>query len=296
MMTTTLPDINALWDFQHPAVSEAAFREVLPQAEAAGETAYQAELLTQIARALGLQRKFEEASETLHEAEKLCGSDPNRAMVRVALERGRVQNSSGNPGDARPYFEQAMTMASDLGEEFLAIDAAHMLAIVASGDEALTWNLRALDMSKAASDDRAVGWQGSLYNNIGWTYHDLGKYEDALSYFQAGLDFQLARNRDWEARVASWTVGRCLRSLGRPEEALAIQQGNLRKAEAAGSSVGFIEEELGECLLLLGRNDEARPHFAQAYAELSQDPWLAENESDRLARLQELGKSGESAN
>jgi hypothetical protein len=46
---------------------------------------------------------------------------------------------------------------------------------------------------------------------------------------------------------------------------------------------------MGECLLLLNRAAEARPYFARAYAVLSQDPWLAENEPERLRRLKELG-------
>jgi hypothetical protein len=58
-----------------------------------------------------------------------------------------------------------------------------------------------------------------------------------------------------------------------------------------GASDGFVFEELGECLLALGRADEARPYFAQAYAELSQDEWLADNEPARLERLKALSVS-----
>ncbi len=57
---------------------------------------------------------------------------------------------------------------------------------------------------------------------------------------------------------------------------------------------GYVSEELGECLLALGRADEARPHFQRAYTLLSQDIWLAANEPDRLARLHRFG-SGKDA-
>ena len=33
----------------------------------------------------------------------------------------------------------------------------------------------------------AKKWLGSLYNNIGWTYHDLQQYEAALAIFQKAL-------------------------------------------------------------------------------------------------------------
>ena len=48
-------------------------------------------------------------------------------------------------------------------------------------------------------------------------------------------------------------------------------------------------EEIGECLLTLKREDEARPYFAKAYEVLSQDELLVEQEPDRIARLKELG-------
>jgi hypothetical protein len=50
-----------------------------------------------------------------------------------------------------------------------------------------------------------------------------------------------------------------------------------------------VDEELGECLLALGRADEARRYFALAYEKLSADSWLVQNESARLERLRALG-------
>ncbi|HEX6385768.1 MAG TPA: hypothetical protein VF177_13945, partial [Anaerolineae bacterium] len=67
----TLPDFDQLWDYSQPASTEERFRELLPAAEAAGDDSYLAQLLTQIARAQGLQRQFAAAHETLDEAEKL---------------------------------------------------------------------------------------------------------------------------------------------------------------------------------------------------------------------------------
>lgn len=48
-----------------------------------------------------------------------------------------------------------------------------------------------------------------------------------------------------------------------------------RPGAALGEASGFTFEEIGECLLALGRADEARPYFAQACAALSNDAWLA---------------------
>jgi predicted Zn-dependent protease len=53
---------------------------------------------------------------------------------------------------------------------------------------------------------------------------------------------------------------------------------------------GNINEELAECLLLLGRAGEARSHFARAYELLSSDEWLAKREHERLDRLKRLSE------
>jgi len=91
-------------------------------------------------------------------------------------------------------------------------------------------------------------------------------------------------------RIAQWCVGRALRSLGLVEEALSKQLSLKHELESADEKDGFVFEEIGECLLLLDRSEEARPYFSKAYKILSEDPWLSEQEPERLARLKMLGK------
>jgi tetratricopeptide (TPR) repeat protein len=78
------------------------------------------------------------------------------------------------------------------------------------------------------------------------------------------------------------------RLLGRVDEALEIQE-RLMRTQSGGED-GFVYEELAECLLVLGRADEARAHFARAHAMLSQDPWLVRNEAARLERLAKFAR------
>lgn len=286
---TNLPDFSSLWDYDDPEESERRFRELLPAARASGDASYLAELLTQIARAEALQRRFDDAHRTLDEAEALLPAAADRARIRYVLERGRVYNSSNRRDEAREYFLIAFQLAEKQAEDFYAVDAAHMMAIVEPPEGSLEWNLRAIDLADKSADPRARGWLGSLYNNLGWTYHALGRYEDALATFQHGLEWQQQAGKLREARIAAWTVARTLRSLGRYEEALQRQ----RELDSAGESDGYVQEELGECLLELGREEEARDYFRRAYALLSQDPWLKDSEPDRLERLARLGGARE---
>lgn len=276
-----MADLEQLWDYHHPAASEARFKEVLEQADV------KAEVLTQIARAQGLQGHFEQARQTLESAQQRIQTP--REQICYWLELGRVLNSSGDPEGSRPYFLQAWELAQTEAEDFFAVDAAHMLGIVEPG-EGLEWNFKALSLARQSPEARARAWQASLHNNIGWTFHDRGQFDLALEHFRQAL---LEREKQGQARetlIARWCVGRCLRSLGRLEEALALQRTLLAEYQQRGEHDGYVYEELGECLLSENPG-EARKFFALAYEHLSQDSWLRNNEPERLERLRQLSKT-----
>ncbi len=288
MTDAQILDFDTLWNYDDPAATERQFRQLLPAAELSADKSYLAQLLTQIARAQGLQRLFEEAHQTLDVVSKLLTDDLQLAHVRYQLERGRVFNSSGKPDQARPLYLQAWELAQAAHEDFYAVDAAHMLAIAASPDEQMEWNLKALDLAESSPQPRAHKWLGSLYNNIGWTYHDQQQYDQALTIFKKALKWREEQGEPSTILIAKWCIARTLRSLGRTQEALEQQLALLIGHQAAGTSDGYVSEEIAECLLELGRTDESHPYYAQAYAELSKDVWLVANEVARLERLKAL--------
>ena len=277
--------LDATWDFDRPAESETRFRSEL--ARLPPRDAASLELQTQIARAQALQRRFDAAHATLDAVEKELPAQPPRVFVRYLLERGRTFNSSGQPARAVPLFREALDEARTAHEDFLAIDAAHMLGIAAPPEQRLEWNLEAVAMTERTDDARSKRWLASLYNNIGWTYHDRGDYAAALAYFQKALPAWQARGGAEKERIAWWSIARAYRSLGRLDEALAIQQRLER--ETTDDPDGFVYEEIGEILLAKGDTVAARPNFARAYALLSKDPGLQAAAAERLARLKRLG-------
>src|SRR5919109_2449820 len=143
------PDFDALWDYSHPDKTEEKFREAILQIPE--DDPVYLELLTQVARAQGLQRKFDIAHQTLDQVEKRLGNYASRAKVRYLLERGRVHNSSGRPDAARPFFEEAMELANQLSEDFYTVDAIHMLAIISPPDRSLDLNLQAIQLAESSS-------------------------------------------------------------------------------------------------------------------------------------------------
>jgi len=289
MLSQEIPDFDSLWDYSQPDHTELRFREILLQIPEDDPALL--ELLTQIARAQGLQHKFEKAHQTLDQVERRLGGVASRAQIRYLLERGRVFNSSGDPEKAHPFFERARDLASQLNEDFYEVDALHMLAIVAPPGRSLTLNLQAIKLAESSADERARGWLASLYNNTGWSYHDMGEYASALYAFEKAEAYRRAKGSVKETRIAVWCVARALRSLDRVEEALSKQLALEAELESAGESDGYVFEEIAECLLALKRPEEARPYFSKAYETLAKDASLMEREPKRLARIKKLGKT-----
>ena len=280
-----MPDLDELWDFDDAAASEGRFREAIAAAAAAREAA---EARTQLARAVGLQSRFVEGHAVLDEVDA-AGSVSDRVRVRSSLERGRLLRSGGDPTASMVPFLEAWELASGLGEDGLAVDAAHMLAIVDAPPGADAWHERALALAESSAHPAARRWRASLWNNIGWARSEWGDHAGALVAFETALAARRERGGTKEIRIAEWSVARTLRSLGRTAEALAIQERVAAETAAAGDADdGYVAEEIGECLLALGREAEARPLLAHAAELLAADAWLAEHEPERITRLRSL--------
>jgi tetratricopeptide (TPR) repeat protein len=246
-------ELWARWDFEQPSASEERFRAVLADPGINGETALLAR--TQLARSLGLQKRFEECASELDAvaAAGAAGSADATAVVRVyeRLERGRMHRSSGAPELAVPLFLEALDQAQAAGLDHTAADAAHMMAIVGEADAQLAWAERALAIATASSQPRARRWIGSIENNLGWSLHDMGRLDEAQQHFESALAARQEQGEPEPLRIARWTVARGLRSLGRLDEALTIQ----RELAATGPEDGYVEQELAE--LLRAKGDEA---------------------------------------
>lgn len=279
--------IVELWNFSNPGESEQRFRDAMTNAQ--GDL--RLELQTQVARTYSLRRRFQEAHRLLDEIEPRLPDAGLKPRLRYLLERGRTFNSSGDKGAARPLFVQAWELARPAGEEDLAIDAAHMVAIVDGGEKALQWNLMALPLAINARDTEARRWKASLFNNIGYELKMLGRNVEALDYFRKAVTAYEERGDKGSIRVARWMVASTLRLLGRYDEALAIQLRLEQEFAADGEVDGYVFEEIAELYDALGDAPKAKPYFRRAAAELGKDDALVKDQPARLARLKERGGS-----
>jgi tetratricopeptide (TPR) repeat protein len=163
-----------------------------------------------------------------------------------------------------------------------------MLAIASPPQQQLEWHRRAIVAAGDADDARTRGWRASLLNNLGWTLHDSGDYAAALDCWRQALAAREAANDAPRVRIARWTVARGLRSLGRLDEAEAMQRALAEELQATNAPDGYVFEELAEIALARGDRAAAQPWAAKAIALLGADPDLQANDAARLARLADL--------
>jgi tetratricopeptide (TPR) repeat protein len=277
--------LRALWDFDDLDASEARLRLQLDEeASPSG----QAEVLTQLARIEGLRGDFDAGERLITEAEARAGASAV-AGARVDLERGRLRRSSGDPAVAMPLFEKAFDAALGAGELFIAVDAAHMAALVAPDAAGLTkWTVKGIEIAES-SEPSVRYWLGPLLNNLGWQQFESGDFEAALASFQDALE---ERERDPENRqaieLALYAVAKTLRSLGRANEGVTVLTRALASAAIDARTDPWVHEELAETCAVLGRKADARKHAERALALLPDADPEFERDDDRAARLREI--------
>ncbi|MRG58727.1 hypothetical protein GE115_02395 [Agromyces sp. CFH 90414] len=245
--------IDRLWDFSDPAASEERFRAAADD-DTFSNHIRQA-MATQLARAVGIQRRFDEGLAVLDavsaeleaagESEVPAGAagaadqagvaDPADAAdaadaaeaaevrARVALERGRLLASARRPDEAVPELTRAVREAAHAGSTFLVLDALHMLALTDTGHER-EWAEQGFEVLRADREPRVLRWGVALHHNLGWTLHDGGDAAAGLEQFELAVGFADRYGTVDQQHVTRWSVGRALRTLGRTDEALELQR------------------------------------------------------------------------
>lgn len=266
--TAAAMDLVSLWDFGNPALSEQRFRDALKSAEGDDVLVLQ----TQIARTYSLRKDFATARATLQSIASDVDSAGAEAKARYWLELGRTYASHRHGPEsqstesrrlARDAYTRALEISRQAKLDALAIDATHMFVFVdPAPEDQLKWNLAALSLIAASDQDDAKRWEASISSNTGEALYDLGRYPEALQYFQRTLFLREQRQEAEGVRDAYWHIARILRVQNKVDDALAIQLRLEQEGEAAGQPKSYVFEELQ--LLYQARGDRER---AQKYEE-----------------------------
>jgi tetratricopeptide (TPR) repeat protein len=261
-------NVNSLWDYSKPDVSEERFRAALEGASEDDRLI----LRTQIARTYGLRRDFVKAREGLAAVETALSRASAEVQVRYFLELGRTYCSPvhsqelrtpENVERARASFLHAYELAASARLDYLAVDALHMMPVVdAEPDRQLEWNEKALAYLERSDQPEVKGWEASLRNNVGHAMRLKGEYEAALSQFRLSREAHERAGRAHNVRIADWMIARTYRDQKRFGEAIAIQLDLERAWDVEGGPDPYVFEELEQLYRSVG--DETR---AQHYGE-----------------------------
>lgn len=287
---TDWPEIREVWDFGDPAASETQFRDLAAQAEVAGDEVFHAEAMTQVARTFSLLRQFEDANAVLDQVEAGPAADHPRVQVRVLLERGRTLNSGGDASAALALFEEAVPIALEADEYFLAGDAIHMAGIAADTEGEEHWMQVLEDNIARVPDDGLLYWRGPMHNNLGWTYFFADRFADAVEEFRAsGSAYAAQDGKRMEALLAGYGEGRSLRNLERCSDALTILMASYSAIqEEFQLQDEYLAEEIALCHAALGDEEAAQPWAQLSYDAFVAQDWFVESESARLEVLRVL--------
>ncbi|MGH3330892.1 MAG: tetratricopeptide repeat protein [Nocardioidaceae bacterium] len=247
-MSAPTPDVDelvsSLWDFEDAAASEARFRSAASRADCDTRLV----LLTQVARAVGLQERYTEGHAELDAVEADADADASpspEVAVRLDLERGRLLRSAGQGSPARALFSSAVRRAAEAGLDALHVDALHMRALTEdSTEDRVQATEEALRVARASASPRARDWDASLLNNLGMARVDLGDLAGALATFEEALAARERIGKPRETRVARWMVAWCLRLMGRTVDALEMQLALKADLDAAEVEDPYVDEEL----------------------------------------------------
>lgn len=259
-------DLQALWDFSNPALSEQRFTAALASA-----TPDEQQILhTQIARTHWLRQDFEQARRVLAAIEPALAAGSPELQVRHALELGRSFASARHPKAlqtleqreiARGHFMRAHERAVQARLDALAVDALHVMVFVdVEPDQQLAWNQRALQLCQRSSQPDAQAWEGSLRHNIGYALQLKGEYAAAREQYQLSGQAYERHGRVPQARISRWMVAHTHRLQGQLDIALEQQLALARENEAAGRPDPYVFEELE--LIYRAQGDDARARQA----------------------------------
>lgn len=229
-----MADLNSLWDLDDPRASETRFRLALR----AASPREQHVLMTQLARAVALQGRYDDAWGLLDATTAV----DLEVAARLHLERGRILRARGQRDAARSELEAAV--AASVGVDEVHIDALYSLALVTAPDEQRALHEEALRIARASTDPRARDWDASLLHSIGQAHAAAREWHDALAAFENAWSARERQGHAGRTRTARWTVAWAMRHLDRVTDALAMQRAIKVELEAIGEHDRAVDEEI----------------------------------------------------
>lgn len=230
--------------------------KTINQAKEEFNRSVETEALAQAARMnLILGNKDEGRTYLEQVAEKASDSDPY-GWSRYLGVKGRFEWQDSDLKKSKQTFENMYDYCVVNSLWGRAVDAAHMVAIVAeSSEEQIRWGLVGIEAAEANDQEK---WLGPLWNNMAGTYYDLKQYDSTLTCYLKARDYHWQYSGEVAKLFADYHVGMTYRLLGKYDEAGKWLRPVLAWAERIEnySAIGQACEDLGEAMIGLGQKGQ----------------------------------------
>lgn len=280
------------------AGSVAIFEKAAAAAEKEKNATCLAEALAMTARAYLATGKKEEGRKWLEKAKAASKDNDAKAWSRYLGVRGRYEWKDEKLEEAKKTFVAMYDYCVDKKLFDRAVDAAHMVAIVAPKEEQEAWALKGI---KAAEAGGFEGWLGPLWNNLGWSYEEQGKYPEMLEALLKAREYHYKGTQDLPKLIADWAVAKAYRLNKKLKEARELQAKTFEWAKKLSAEkpddaeraewIGWCKWELGELDAADGKKESALTLLKEAREALVKakiEEWGKDFLEKLDARIKEL--------
>jgi len=237
---------------------------------------------------------FTEAERLLSAAKALSNARHPELRGEVALREGTLAFWRDDRPLAGAAYRRTLQFAREVHDPFLETAALGSLGLIATRlehyDASIDWNRQALRMSQSigATDSVAI-----ILGNMGWSYFELGDYENALALFEqadqaSAKSSSIGAQLDWQIAIAAVRYYTHSFSLAEQQSQRALA---LARQLDAKSSITECLNNLSSISLATGQIDRAEKYNDEALSlsRASQDQ-SGEISSSLLAARIEVGR------
>ena len=202
-------------------------------------------------------------------AEALVSPAQALAWSRFLGVRGRFEWQDKKNDQAVATFKMMYDYCSANKLYERAIDAAHMVAIAGDPQMQVEWSLKGI---KEAEAGNITGWLGPLWNNLGATYEEMGKYKESLEAYLKAREYHWRHSDEKAKLIADWAVGHAYRLNGDFKTAAQWLRPVLAWCERINDIEfwGFSYKELAEIEFTQGNKQIALRYYSEAAEKLRQ--------------------------
>ncbi|MBD3232688.1 MAG: tetratricopeptide repeat protein [candidate division Zixibacteria bacterium] len=270
--------------------AQSIYERVEDKAMVVNHDSYLTEARSMIARCYLITGKKEEGRPWLEKAEETASPDDPQGWSRLLGVKGRFQWQDDKKKKATETFKGMYEYCSERGMHTRAIDAAHMVAITGAPEEQIEWGLKGI---KEAEEGNVTGWLAPLWNNLGWTYEDQGRYQESLQAYLKAREYHWRYGTERNKLIADWAVGHAYNKLGEHDQAAQWLRPVLAWSERINEVEfrGLTYQELGDIERANKNYRAAYDYYVQAERDLTavnMPEWDAEGFEELKAKITEM--------